>query len=72
MCETTIVVAADGHIRGVYTWTGGFKPLKCPRKPVTQDTVLECAVRLERCGRRDEAEFLLNRYLAGFRVELTE
>lgn len=72
MCETTIVVSADGHVRGVLTWTGGFKPLKCPRKPVTEDYVLAVAVQLERRGRRDEAELLLDRFLAGFRVELAE
>lgn len=70
MCEATIVVTADGHVRGVLTWTEGFKSLKCPRKPVTEDSVLEFAVRLERRGLHDEAAFLLDRFLAGFRVEL--
>jgi hypothetical protein len=70
MCETTIVVTADGRVCGVHSWTGGFVPLKCPRKPVTQDTVLEFAVHLERRGLRDEADFLLSRFLAGYKVEL--
>ncbi len=70
MCNTTIVVTADGHVRGVQDWTEGFKPLKCPRKPVTEEAVLEIAVRLERRGLHDEAEFLLDRFIAGFRLEL--
>ena len=69
MCET-IVVIVDGHVRGVQTWTEGFKSLKCRRKPVTQDTVLEFAVRLERRGFHDEAEILLDRFCACLRVEL--
>lgn len=70
MCDTAIVVTADGHVRGVLTWTEGFKPLKCPRKAVTEDSVLAMAVCLERRGLRDEAETLLDRFCAGLRVEL--
>jgi len=72
MCHATIVATADGHVRGVLSWTEGYKPLKCPHKPVTQDSVLECAARLERRGLRVEADFLLNQFLAGFRVELVD
>lgn len=70
MCHATLVATADGHVRGVLSWTEGFKPLICPRKPVTEDAILALAVRLERRGLHDEAETLLDRYLAGFRVEL--
>jgi hypothetical protein len=70
MCETTIMVDAGGHIRGVRSWTMGFKALKCPHKAASEDAVLEFAVRLERRGLHDEAESLLDRYLSGFRVEL--
>lgn len=70
MCQTTVVVTANGRVRGVYSWTDGFKPVTQPRKAVTQDTVLEYAVRLERRGLRDEADFLLDQFIAGCRVEL--
>ncbi len=70
MCETTIVVTANGRVCGVLTWTDGFRPVTQPRKAVTQDTVLEYAVRLERRGLRDEADFLLCQFIAGRRVEL--
>jgi hypothetical protein len=70
MCETTIVVDADGHICGVRSWTMGFKTLKCPRKAVTEDQILVIAVQLERRGLHDEADLLLDRFLSGFRMEL--
>jgi hypothetical protein len=70
MCETTLVVTADGHVHGVHSWTVGFRPLKCRRKAVTEDVVLAIAVQLERRGLHDEAEFLLDRFCAGFRLEL--
>ena len=70
MAETTIIVTAAGHVRGVRDWTEGFKPLKCPRKPATEEIVLEIAVRLERRGLHDEAELLLDRFIAGFRLEI--
>ena len=72
MCEATIIATADGHVRGVHSWTEGFTPLKCPRKAVTEDSVLACAVRLERRGLHDEAALLLDRFVAGLRVELVE
>lgn len=70
MCETTIIVDADGHIRGVRSWTKGFKALKCPRKVATEEQILVLAIRLERRGLHDEAEFLLDRFCSGFRMEL--
>jgi len=71
MCEA-IIVTTGGHVRGVLSWTEGFKPLKCRRQAVTEDVILEYAVRLERRGLHDEAAELLERFLAGLRVELTE
>jgi len=70
VAETTIIVTAAGHVRGVRDWTEGFKPLKCPRKSVTEDVVLAVAVRLESRGLHDEAELLLDRFIAGFRLEI--
>ncbi len=70
MAETTIIFTAEGHVCGVRDWTAGFKALKRPYKPATEDVVLAVAVRLERRGLHDEAELLLDRFIAGFRVEL--
>lgn len=72
MCHATIVATEDGRVLGVLTWTDGFKPIKCPRKPATEDSVLAYAVRLERRGLHDEAALLLDRFIAGLRVELVD
>ena len=72
MCHATIVATANGHVRGVLSWTEGYKPLRCPRKPVTVDYVLELAVRLERRGLHDQADYLLDRFISGFRLELAD
>lgn len=62
MCETKLVVSADGHVRGVHDWTGGFKPLKCPRKKATEDDILAIALRLEKAGQQEEALAYIERF----------
>ena len=48
----------------------GFRPLKCPRKSVTDDDLVIAMERLILRGLREEADRLLDRYCAGYRVEL--
>jgi hypothetical protein len=62
MSKSTIVTAA-GRIRGVLTWTEGFKALKRPRTQPTEDDILATALWLEKHGQPDEALAFLERCL---------
>ncbi|MBI2030813.1 hypothetical protein HYT05_04285 [Candidatus Kaiserbacteria bacterium] len=68
MCAFNVVLSADGRVCGVHDWTEGAKPLTPPHKPATEDDILARAVWLDRRGQNDEAEALLDRYLAGRRA----
>ena len=68
MCKT-IIVTVNGHVHGVHDWTGGFKPLKCPRRRLSEQDMLARASYLERRERYEEAYDLLLRFLAGHCIE---
>ena len=61
------VVRAAGHVLGVFSFTDGFvrSRAETPRKmPISETQVLAMCEHLERQGDPEEANLLLDRYLA--------
>jgi hypothetical protein len=59
MAQST--VAHVGGRLGVFSWTDGFKPARLPQS-VSETDVLSRCMWLERHGRDDEADLLLQQY----------
>jgi hypothetical protein len=47
----------------LYSWPDGYKRVQLPCKPKTESEVLAQAMWLEKHGRPDEAETLIDRFL---------
>ncbi len=69
MCQESIVATAEGHVRGVHDWTEGFKPLRCPRRRLSEDDVQALSLMLARRGRREESNEILERFCDGYCIE---
>ncbi|MDB5224872.1 MAG: hypothetical protein JWO43_494 [Candidatus Adlerbacteria bacterium] len=62
----TCITTAEGAIRGINSWTQGFIALKPPRRvKFTEEEVLRLALILERQGKKEEAEDVLDQFFAG-------
>lgn len=54
------VIRVNGRL-GVYSWTSGFKETPVP-KPKTEDDFIRLLVWMEKSGRGEEADLLLQQY----------
>ncbi len=67
MCNVEIVTSSTGRVKGVYTWTNGFKTKAAPTKPMTQEDALAYALFLCNHGFVDEADEFIDEFIAGKR-----
>lgn len=61
MATTEIVRTAQGLC--IFSWPDGYKRVRIPCTPKTESDVLAQAMWLERHGRPDEAETLIDQFL---------
>ncbi len=71
ICSTarnaSVVMQADGKVAGVLSWDGFHRAMPAPKK-MSEDQILARALYLEKHGFREEADELLELYLAGYNV----
>jgi hypothetical protein len=64
--NTAVVMNAGGQVVGMLSWEG-FRRSR-PHRKVTDDDVMAFVLLLSRRGLVDQAEELLERYLAGYKI----
>ncbi len=58
------IIITSGVVVGAFSFTTGFVPRKCTTSRMSEKDVLARALWLERHGRQDEAENLIDRWSA--------
>ena len=59
------IVMIQGAVVGIVSFTTGFVPRQCTARRMSEDDVQAQALWLERHGRNDDAEMLIERWCQG-------